>query len=161
LRADSSTLSSNVRRVKDWIPLVSVLIAKLVILTLFWFKQRGDDARRWHEKRLDAYAIFVSDCLRIRRAIANRQAWPIPPDAVDALADQYAVVTLLGSEDVRMQATYVMRAISDAERPAPDGFEVEQRQDVLQRLASEVGGFVEAAKGELALPPMSRDVELY
>lgn len=40
---------------KDWLPLVGVVIAQIVILILFWLKQRSDDKRRWHEKRLDAY----------------------------------------------------------------------------------------------------------
>lgn len=40
---------------KDWLPLIGVVIAQCVILLLFWFKQRADDNRRWHEKRLDSY----------------------------------------------------------------------------------------------------------
>lgn len=43
------------RSMKEWLPLVGVVVAQFVLVFLYFLKQRADDKRRWHEKRLDAY----------------------------------------------------------------------------------------------------------
>ncbi|HET6293845.1 MAG TPA: hypothetical protein VFG33_10730 [Kribbella sp.] len=40
---------------ENWVPLVGVVVAQFVLLGLYVAKQKADDRRRWHEKRLDAY----------------------------------------------------------------------------------------------------------
>lgn len=59
---------------EDWLPLIGVVIARFVILLLFWLKQRGDDQRRWHEKRLDSFG-------RYRRPGETLRASSRPPRA--------------------------------------------------------------------------------
>lgn len=39
----------------NWVPLAGVVIAQFVLVGLFFVRQRAEDERRWHEKRLDAY----------------------------------------------------------------------------------------------------------
>ena len=39
----------------NWVPLAGVVIAQFVLVALFFVRQRAEDERRWHEKRLDAY----------------------------------------------------------------------------------------------------------
>jgi hypothetical protein len=39
----------------NWVPLTAVVIAQFVLVGLFFARQRAEDERRWHEKRLNAY----------------------------------------------------------------------------------------------------------
>ena len=41
--------------VQAWLPVLGVIIAQFVLVGLYYAKQRADDRRRWHEKRLDVY----------------------------------------------------------------------------------------------------------
>src|SRR4051794_38974600 len=46
-----------------FVPLVtfgSVLLAQLVVLYIYFSRQRAEDARRWHEKRWELYGEFLS-----------------------------------------------------------------------------------------------------
>ena len=39
----------------NWVPLAGVVIAQFVLVGLFFLRQRAEDQRRWHQRRLDAY----------------------------------------------------------------------------------------------------------
>jgi hypothetical protein len=54
---------------EDWLPLLGVVIAQVVILAVFWMRQRAEDKRRWHERRLELYSQFAER--RLRMAIAD------------------------------------------------------------------------------------------
>ena len=44
----------------EWAPFVATLLAQAVIVALYLAKQRADDRRRWHDKRLELYTEFTS-----------------------------------------------------------------------------------------------------
>ena len=90
---------------KDWLPLVGVVIAQVVILGLFWLKQRNDDKRRWHEKRLDAYIDFIA---MTRQVLDEKLS---DADKLEAWYDELLNVQLLASDPVRKAAERVDVAV--------------------------------------------------
>lgn len=57
---------------KDWLPLIGVVIAQFAILFLFVLKQRADDKRRWNEKRLELYTKYLLTFFEVERELSTR-----------------------------------------------------------------------------------------
>lgn len=105
---------------KEWLPLVGVVVAQFVLVGLYFLKQRADDTRRWHEKRLSAYTEFVSRARSYDKVIPTvnwvkdktdaerREIFGRFGAAYDAWMDAYFALQLLASDDVRAVAGEVV-----------------------------------------------------
>lgn len=98
---------------KDWLPFVGVVMAQFVLVGLFFVRQRADDKRRWHEKRIVSYMEFVT-LARAYDKILPSQKWTknMSQDemrevrlrinaAHDSWMDSYFDIQLLASDPVR------------------------------------------------------------
>lgn len=97
---------------KDWLPLIGVVIAQFVIVSLYFGKQRADDRRRWHEKRLDSYRDMAKAGRDASVVFAQAEE---PEDLDDArlvaaldAADSCALdISLLATQEVRERAEMI------------------------------------------------------
>lgn len=108
---------------KEWLPLIGVVIAQFVLVGLYFLKQFADDKRRWHQKRLDVYSSFVIDHLAMIRALPIRTHHPITEEEKELLSSQRDAllgllfeVQLIGTRAVIDASEGMVDALSELER---------------------------------------------
>ena len=122
---------------KEWLPLMGVVIAQFVIIGLYFVKQRVDDKRRWHERRLIVYSDLVVSQLQMQRLLVlkhpvhdehsqDKASVNIQRDEMLALLFQ---VQLIASEEVANKAQALVDAthgVDDARGNAGDWVEAQR-----------------------------------
>lgn len=141
---------------KDWLPLLGVVVAQVVILSLYWIKQRSDDARRWHDKRLEMYSALA---LAFRDAIAagvepSQRDSERLGDAIDRAGLANFQITLLATDKVRAAADHLMSALGAFRRP----FAGDELTPLLQSLVEAKTDFDEAVRAELGISRPRRTI---
>lgn len=141
----------------EWSPLVGVVIAQTVILALFWLRQRSDDRRRWHEKRLATYQDFSRDLRALRQLILTASAGGRDLEASfasseylsawDRLGDRTSDVMLLASDPVIQAAMSANDVFYELSRKRPFAEHSEMRQALNHQSAA----FQNAVRRELGI----------
>ncbi|HEY9251561.1 MAG TPA: hypothetical protein VIP06_02800 [Nocardioides sp.] len=163
---------------KDWLPLVAVVIAQFVLVGLYLLKQRADDKRRWHEKRLYAYTDFVSRTRSYEKAIhtlkwaekktgaERRELFDRFGAAYDAWTDTYFGLQLLASDEVRAVAAEVVKLLdrrADWEEGAFQGGETGSMTEWMQynsSIRTVIEKFQAAVRRELGVSQESPRIQL-
>lgn len=96
---------------------LSVVLAQGVVVVLFFTRQRGEDKRRWHDKRREVYANYARASFRVYRLyLSGNDGADIDQvqlaDLLDEIDDLQLDVDLLSADPVKEKAT-VLQATLD------------------------------------------------
>jgi hypothetical protein len=140
--------------VKDWLPLIGVILAQFVVVGLFFAKQRGEDRRRWHDRRLDVYrrlsaAIRLAMEVRVSAEgpedINDRRLVQAMNDGDSALLDiDFIATDLVRTRAEEVQTLLEMCVVIDAGTEAFPAYE---------QLLSARHAFENAVRQELGVDP--------
>lgn len=132
------------------VTIVGIFVTQFVVLLLFYMRLRADDARRWSQHKIDAYAVFFKTALRLRQDVAQGRV--LIKEDLDQMNEHYAVVLLLSSDSVRKPAGYVMRAVEQAMRHDASVSDEDWRRARRSKFESEMGHFMYEARREVGMP---------
>jgi hypothetical protein len=152
--------------VKDWLPLITVVIAQFVLVGLYFAKQRADDKRRWHEKRLETYVAFLDRVHRLQDSVrpegesASLGLFRMTDDEVwEQLREcqrEIDRMDLLSPGAVGDAATGIWAALLVVFAASDDttAEHVEARRQGEESLDLELASFQRAVRRALGVPPM-------
>lgn len=144
-------MGRNLPYVKDWLPLIGVVIAQFVIVSLYFGKQRADDRRRWHERRLDSYRVMAKAARDASAVFAQAEDQAELDDsrlvvALDAADSCSLDISMLATQEVRekAEAIHTLLEMAVVFRPGSDAFPtavmfIEARNDFENAVRQELG----------------------
>lgn len=131
---------------------LSVVLTQGVVVVLYFARQRGEDKRRWHDRRREVYATYARTSFKIHRLyLGGNDGAGIDQgqlsDLLDKIDDLQIDVDLLSSNPVKEKATVLQACLDLIRMHTVLDVSIPSAQDILMARLE----FEEAVREELGV----------